>query len=277
MSPVPHLITAAQIEPPTGLGGYALFAWQAAVGSLGSREIARSELLTLEAACRSWARWKSIEEKIADLSKGNALAGELSKGSNGSLQQSALRVAADAALAEWKQTASAFGIAMPNARAQVPEMDLFGYPDRPGRGQRGRPRFQPTPRDRNRVRLLLALGWSNPRIASAIEVSLPTLHRYFKLELREREAMRDRLDARRFEIAMEQANTGNIAALKELGSMIERNDRMEIERRIGEKPAEEKGVDKPGKKVIDEQRAIVADADLMAELESEAQNARRDH
>lgn len=271
------LLSADQIEPPAGLGGYALFAWHAAVGSLGSRTLAKSELLTLESACRAWSRWKMLEEKIADVSRDNILAGELTKGANGTLQKSALRAAADAALAEWKETAGTFGIGMPDGRAKVPEVDLFGYLDRPGRGQKGRPPFAATQRDRNRVRLLLALGWSNPRIANAIEVSLPTLRRYFRQELKARDAMRDRLDARRFEVAMEQTNAGNVGALKELGKMIEQNDRMEIEREMANAPKPEQP-EKLGKKIIDERRAMDADADLMAELENEAaQNAQRHH
>ncbi|MBP0439596.1 hypothetical protein J5Y06_13120 [Tianweitania sediminis] len=166
-------------------------------------------------------------------------------------------------------------MALPTAAAPVPETDLFGYPNRPGRGQAGRPRFQPTPRDRNRVRLLLALGWTNPRIASALEISLPTLHRYFDGILKQRDLMRDRLDARRFEIAMEQANTGSIAALKELGRMIERSDMMHVEAEMGSRPAETLPAEKPGKKIVDAQLAMDADADLMAELENEAISAAR--
>jgi putative ubiquitin-RnfH superfamily antitoxin RatB of RatAB toxin-antitoxin module len=266
------LVSPEQIEPPAGLGGYALFAWNAAVASLGERSVAQAELLTLEAACRAWARWKALEEKIAELSRVNVLAGELSKSASGSLQTSALRSAADAALVEWKQTAGGFGIAMPDSRTEVPHTDLFGYPDRPGRGERGRPAYRPNLRDRNRVRLLLAMGWSNPRIASALEISLPTLHRYFKVELKERAAMRDRLDARRFEIAMEQANVGNVTALKELGKMIEANDRMEIERDMATQPKGDgaKPPERLGKKIVDAQKAMDADADLMAELEREA-------
>jgi len=121
---------------------------------------------------------------------------------------------------------------------------------------------------------LLALGWSPSRIANGVGVSLATLKRYFRAELKSREAMRDRLDARRFEIAMEQANAGNITALKELAAMIDRNDRMEIERSLGAKPkADEAGSPRLGKKAIDEMRAAAADADLMAELESEAKHA----
>lgn len=104
--------------------------------------------------------------------------------------------------------------------------DLFGHPVREGIGARGRPAFQATERDRNKIKLLLALGWSLPRMANAIDVSPATLKRHFRAELRQRDAMRDRLDARRFELAVELANDGNVAALKELGKMIERNDLM---------------------------------------------------
>lgn len=155
-----------------------------------------------------------------------------------------------------------------------PNFDLFGHPVREGFGARGRPPFEPTEKDRNKVKLLLALGWANPRVANAIGVSPATLKRYFRAELKARDAMRDRLDARRVEIAMEQANAGNITALRELGALIERNDRMEIERTLGAKRSEP-APERPGKKAIDEKRALAADADLMAELESEAANNAR--
>lgn len=110
-------------------------------------------------------------------------------------------------------------------------------------------------------------------MANGIGVSPATVKRYFRAELKVRDAMRDRLDARRFEIAMDEANKGNVAALKELGRMIEVNDRMEIEREMGASPKkDEKPVvpERIGKKQIDEIQAHDADADLMAELEAEA-------
>lgn len=154
-----------------------------------------------------------------------------------------------------------------------PNFDLFGHAVREGFGHRGRPPYEPSEKDRNKIKLLLALGWANQRIANGIGVSLATLKRYFRAELKVRDAMRDRLEARRFEIAMEQANAGNVTALRELGAMIERNDRMTVERTMGTGSDQADGapsVGKVGKKVIDEQRAHAADADLMAELENEA-------
>lgn len=110
--------------------------------------------------------------------------------------------------------------------------DLFGQPIPEWKGKRGRPPYEPTEKDRNKIKMLLALGWSIERMANGIGVSPATVKRYFRAELKERDAMRDRLDARRFELAMEQANAGNVAALKELGKMIERSDMMLIEARL---------------------------------------------
>jgi hypothetical protein len=148
--------------------------------------------------------------------------------------------------------------------------DLFGLPyiEKPTR--RGRPPHEVTPRTRKRVSMLMALGWSNPRIASAIDITLPTLHKHYFYELKQRDAARDRLEMRRLEIAWDLAEAGNVGAFKEFGKMLERNDRMEIEREFGSKP---KAAPPPGKKVVTAQKAIDADADLMAELEREAANS----
>lgn len=106
-------------------------------------------------------------------------------------------------------------------------------------------------------------------------VTLPTLHKHYFYELRQRKVARDRLELRRLEMAWDMAEAGNVGAFKEFGKLLERNDRMEIERQMGSQPKPDaSSPERPGKKVIDEQRAIDADADLMAELELEAsQNA----
>ncbi|ASY68881.1 hypothetical protein [Sinorhizobium fredii] len=151
------------------------------------------------------------------------------------------------------------------------EIDLFGNPYVARPTKRGRPPHEVTKKTRNRVSMLVALGWANPRIAAALGVTLPTLHKYYFYELRQREVARDRLEMRRFEIAWELAEQGNVGAFKEVGKLLERNDRMEIERKMGEETKDEgKPQERVGKKVIDRQRAIDADADLMSELEREA-------
>lgn len=114
-------------------------------------------------------------------------------------------------------------------------VDLFGNPIRDGHGKRGRPPFEVTEKIRNKVKLLLALGWSPQRVANAIDASLATVKRYFRAELAERDAMRDRLDARRLEIAAEKAMTGNPSAMRIFTQMIERNDLMEKTRDLAGK------------------------------------------
>ena len=138
--------------------------------------------------------------------------------------------------------------------------DLFGHPVPDWKGKRGRPPYETTETDRNKIKLLLALGWSIERMANGIGVSPATVKRYFRAELKQRDAMRDRLDARRFELAMEQANAGNVAALKELGKMIERSDLMSADDRLRRaqetrKPAKE---EKLGKKELQREAARTA-------------------
>ena len=154
------------------------------------------------------------------------------------------------------------------------EIDLFGRPYVVKPTKRGRPPHDVTKKTRNRVSMLVALGWGNPRIASTLGVTLPTLHKYYFYELGQRDEARDRMELRRLELAWELAEKGNVGAFKEFGKLVERNDRMEIERELSTKPPEPPASERPGKKVQSEQRALDADADLMAELEQEAsQNA----
>jgi Helix-turn-helix domain of resolvase len=61
---------------------------------------------------------------------------------------------------------------------------------------RGRPSYLPTEEDRNRIKLLLALGKSIPIMADAIGVSPATVKRYFRDELKVRDAMRHRVVTR---------------------------------------------------------------------------------
>lgn len=155
--------------------------------------------------------------------------------------------------------------------------DLFGNPFEMVDRKRGRPPHEVTEKNINRVKMLVALGWSNQRIANALSVSLPTLRKNYFHELKGRDASRDQLEARRLELAWDLAEKGNIGAFKEFGRLLERNDRMEAEREVGSssKSETQPASQRLGKKVIDEQRALDADAELMAELEQEAiQHAR---
>jgi hypothetical protein len=74
--------------------------------------------------------------------------------------------------------------------------------------------------------MLLAQGWTVDRMAPVVRMSGPTFRRNFFHELKERNSMRDRLYARRLELLMSLGEAGNVAALKELGKMLETSDRL---------------------------------------------------
>ena len=148
-------------------------------------------------------------------------------------------------------------------------LDLFGHPVRARQGMRGRPSYEPTEEDRNKIKLLLALGKSIQIMANAIVASPATVKRYFGAELKVRDAMRDRMEAA-FDMKLWQmAQDGNAAAMRLWMVRLDRNDRMGAEAMMGVVPADNPAADRVGKKVLDEQRAIDADADLMAELDQE--------
>jgi hypothetical protein len=250
---------------PEHMSGNQALAYAAIVRTIAQvRQVTDADTLKVEAAASAWARWRMMEDQIAKVAQTSPLAGEVTKGNGGNLQPSALRLAASAAFAEFRQFTTDLGV---DAATDLSSIDLFGYPDRPGRGKKGRPPYIASVRDRNRVRLLLALGWQNQRIADALEISLPTLRREFRVELKERAKMRDRLDARRLELAMEQANSGNIAALRELGKLIEKQD-IAIE---GNVPRATSVEAKPGKKEMAEAAAHSPPTDWETILEKPAQ------
>jgi hypothetical protein len=124
------------------------------------------------------------------------------------------------------------------------DLDLFGDPIRLPCGRRGRPKHVATQQKRNKVMVLLALGWSNERIANAIHASLPTLRRYYFSELKFRGIQRDRFDAWQFEKIIEQVESGNVGAMRLLSQLTEKNDMMAAAARMRNDP-----VDKPESKL----------------------------
>jgi hypothetical protein len=148
-------------------------------------------------------------------------------------------------------------------------LDLFGDPVPDNWGKRGRPQHIPTRENINKVTMLVALGWGNERVAMAMDITLPTLRKhYFSLIKRLRATARDRLDASFAMNIWKQVQEGNVAAMRLWQAFMDRNDQMGAEAQMGETDA--RPVDRPGKKIVDAQRALDADADLMAELDQEA-------
>ncbi|WP_199763095.1 hypothetical protein [Bradyrhizobium guangdongense] len=155
--------------------------------------------------------------------------------------------------------------------------DLFGDPVPANWGQRGRPEHIASQKNRNLVSMLVAWGWSNPRIAAALYITQPTLRKHYFSELKFREVARDRHDAQLGAMLLQQGANGNVAATKLYFAMVEKNDRMEIERTMGADDKQPAQIGRVGKKIADAQRAEAADADLMAELDQEADNQNAVH
>lgn len=129
----------------------------------------------------------------------------------------------------------------------VPQnFDLFGDPVPDTWGKRGRPEHVATQKNRNKVSMLLAFGWSNERIANALHITPPTLRKVYFHELKFRDRMRDRLDGSRAMHLWSEVEKGNVAAMREFGKLMERNDLMLYGQT--EKPRPHKAAPKLGKK-----------------------------
>lgn len=150
--------------------------------------------------------------------------------------------------------------------------DLFGdrVPDNWGR--RGRPQHIATTENINKVTMLVALGWGNERVASAMDITLPTFRKhYFSLVKRQRSIARDRLDAAYAMHLWKQVQEGNAGAMRLWMVFMQNNDRMGAEAAMAAAPAADQPAEgRLGKKAGDERRALDADAALTAELDQEA-------
>jgi hypothetical protein len=103
--------------------------------------------------------------------------------------------------------------------------------------------------------MLLAMGWTNDRIAGCIldprtgkPISIPTLKRHFRAELQVREVARDQLTAKRLMQVSEAADGGNVGAMRLLGQLIEKNDMMQAASRIHKAQSDDKTPERLGKK-----------------------------
>ncbi|WP_246697255.1 AraC family transcriptional regulator [Rhizobium sp. G21] len=135
--------------------------------------------------------------------------------------------------------------------------DLFGVEVPEWRGKRGRPPHVPTEKTRNRVSMLLALGWDNERIANALGVSEPTLRKHYFTELKRRAIAQDMLEAKQFERLFELGfQEGNVGAIKEFNRLVER-DRLSSTAKAFDKiaKAERPKAEKLGKKEIAQREA----------------------
>ena len=81
-----------------------------------------------------------------------------------------------------------------------------------GRERGGRPKHNASQRTRNRVTRMTAFGWTNERIAGVLGVTLPTLKKHYRAELKLRGTARDRLIVDTATILWQQFQDGNTGA-----------------------------------------------------------------
>lgn len=141
---------------------------------------------------------------------------------------------------------------------------------------KGRPPFEWTEENSKKISMLLAMGWTNTRIASCVldprtgkPISVPTLKRYFRAELQLREVARDQFNARRLMVTVGEAFKGSMQAMRLLSMLVKENDAVVAEATVIDEPLKPKAPP-IGKKEANAAAALEADADLMAELEAEA-------
>lgn len=103
---------------------------------------------------------------------------------------------------------------------------LFGFAHSPRKGERGRPAHVWTQEISNKIKLLLAMGWNNGRIASAIGVTEPTLRKHYFSELKVRAIARDAMNAERAWQLWKLSAAGNVGAMKAFDAFLKDNDRM---------------------------------------------------
>jgi hypothetical protein len=126
--------------------------------------------------------------------------------------------------------------------------DLFGDPVPANWGGRGRPQHIPTQEYRNKVKLLLAFGWNNERIARAIGITEPTLRKHYFSELKFRNEHRDRMSASLAARLWKEVEAGSVSAMKEFQKLVERNDLMQYGQAKPPQAADEPKQPKLGKK-----------------------------
>ncbi|GMG82596.1 hypothetical protein LNKW23_18090 [Paralimibaculum aggregatum] len=121
------------------------------------------------------------------------------------------------------------------------DFDLFGNPLPANRGRPGRNEHVPSAENVNKVRLLVAIGWTAAQVAEELGISAPTLRKHYFRDLRK--AREIYIAQVRGEMALRlqaEAAKGNVGAIRELRKMM---DLAEIDRlpKTPAKPAEPLG------------------------------------
>lgn len=155
------------------------------------------------------------------------------------------------------------------------KFDLLGHPIPDSRGQPGRTGHVPTPEIASKVRTLLVAGLPLDRIALEVGLSVPTLRKHYfangKVNRRHaREMALAEAKARNMLQLQEQADAGNVSALKEIRKIVEREQLLALDDRVAGKETRKRSQAAPkGKKQVAREQALAAEAEIEDLLGSE--------
>lgn len=152
------------------------------------------------------------------------------------------------------------------------DLDMFGNPSLPIRDRRGRPSFKKDKENQDFVAVRIAAGWSQKRIAENMGIDEKTLRKHFSREL---ELGAVFIEGVVLDVLLRRTREGHAPSVRQLREVAVEGRRRVAERDMEAQPQEPERHEKLGKKAVDQQRAMEADADLMAELEREAQSNAR--
>lgn len=151
---------------------------------------------------------------------------------------------------------------------KAPELDMFGNPSLPIRDRRGRPSFKKDKENQDFVAVRIAAGWSQRRISENMGIDEKTLRKHFSRELEFGAVF---IEGVVLDVLLRRTREGHAPSVRQLREISIEGIRRVAERDMERAPKEAETPERLGKKIADERRAMQADADLMAELEREAQ------
>lgn len=140
------------------------------------------------------------------------------------------------------------------------DLDLLGDPIPANWLKRGRPPHMATEGNRNKVMLLLALGWEEAKVAAALAITLPTLRKHYFRELKVRVEARARLEASMMMGLAAKALSGDVPATREIRRVFEKLDLAETDQSFrGTAAGARRGEAKAPKLGLKEQRQQAAE------------------
>jgi len=132
------------------------------------------------------------------------------------------------------------------------QVDLWGNPWFESQRKRGRPSHVRTVENANKINLLFALGGELQHAAAALGITMPTLRKHYKQELKDYFSAKTKLKGALLMLLWQEGEKGNVAAIKEMAKMLDLKEMRDLAKAVSARPQAEK-TEKPvrqGKKEL---------------------------